>query len=323
MTATRINGNAGFTLAEMAMVLLIIALAVGGILAGAEMADNSKYRNVISQINKYNAAANTFKSKYGCLPGDCRHGVRNGFGNYSCELDAYHLSISPLPPYCGDGFIGGQYSGGYTYNGVSGTKDGVESLNFWKHLYESRILDENFPGKDATTTSAGYYTGLGATSLSRGTDFPATKLEYIGIWVSYNYFTKLTLAADPTGAGDRTIYNAFFLTTNPIAVNNASMPLNTPLENFRIDSKMDDGLPASGSVVIATRNSLQADKATDGSANTNYLAPFAYGNVPDGSTSTTVCANNGVTPPQYNVNNKSRVLTKGGAGCPLVVRATF
>jgi prepilin-type N-terminal cleavage/methylation domain-containing protein len=62
--------SAGFTLIEMAIVLVIIGLIVGGVLVGQDLIEAANQRAQITQIEKYRTAANTFYGKYGYLPGD-------------------------------------------------------------------------------------------------------------------------------------------------------------------------------------------------------------------------------------------------------------
>ena len=61
----------GFTLVEIAIVLVIIGLIVGGVLVGADLIKVAKLRNAASELDKISAAVNTFKTKYNCTPGDC------------------------------------------------------------------------------------------------------------------------------------------------------------------------------------------------------------------------------------------------------------
>lgn len=60
----------GFTLVELSIVLVIIGLLVGGIMIGKSLIGSSEIRAQISQIETFKTAANSFKLKYGALPGD-------------------------------------------------------------------------------------------------------------------------------------------------------------------------------------------------------------------------------------------------------------
>jgi prepilin-type N-terminal cleavage/methylation domain-containing protein len=60
----------GFTLIEMAMVLGIIALIIGGILGGQELMRGSDLQKVQVDIQSYYSAFNSFRQKYNSLPGD-------------------------------------------------------------------------------------------------------------------------------------------------------------------------------------------------------------------------------------------------------------
>jgi prepilin-type N-terminal cleavage/methylation domain-containing protein len=73
------HGN-GFTLIELSIVLVIIGLIVGGVLVGQNLIDAAAVRAQISQIEKYNTAANTFRGKYGYLPGDIPNPYAAQFG---------------------------------------------------------------------------------------------------------------------------------------------------------------------------------------------------------------------------------------------------
>ncbi len=62
--------QAGFTLVEIAIVLVIIGLLLGGILKGQEMIVQAKIKNSISDFNGVLAAYNGYLDRYRALPGD-------------------------------------------------------------------------------------------------------------------------------------------------------------------------------------------------------------------------------------------------------------
>jgi prepilin-type N-terminal cleavage/methylation domain-containing protein len=62
--------QAGFTLVEIAIVLVIIGLLLGGVLKGQEMIENAKVKNGINDLNGILAAYNSYIDRYKALPGD-------------------------------------------------------------------------------------------------------------------------------------------------------------------------------------------------------------------------------------------------------------
>jgi len=62
--------QSGFTLVEIAIVLVIIGLLLGGVLKGQEMIANAKFKNLQSDIQSYAAAVYSFQDRFRRLPGD-------------------------------------------------------------------------------------------------------------------------------------------------------------------------------------------------------------------------------------------------------------
>src|SRR5271170_940160 len=62
--------QSGFTLVEIAIVLVIIGLLLGGILKGQEMITQAKIKNVVSDFNGITAAQYAYQDRYHQLPGD-------------------------------------------------------------------------------------------------------------------------------------------------------------------------------------------------------------------------------------------------------------
>src|SRR5579871_6353801 len=64
------HGEQGFTLIELSIVLVIIGLIVGGVLVGQDLIKAAQIRAEVTQLERYNTAVNTFRSKYNGVPGD-------------------------------------------------------------------------------------------------------------------------------------------------------------------------------------------------------------------------------------------------------------
>lgn len=64
------NRQVGFTLIEIAIVLVIIGLLLGGVLKGQELITSARVRNMISQQDGVKAAYFGFQDRFRALPGD-------------------------------------------------------------------------------------------------------------------------------------------------------------------------------------------------------------------------------------------------------------
>jgi len=69
----------GFTLVEIAIVMVIIGLLLGGVLKGQEMVNNARIKRVEDDINSTSAAFLTYQDRYQQLPGD-DNGANARFG---------------------------------------------------------------------------------------------------------------------------------------------------------------------------------------------------------------------------------------------------
>jgi prepilin-type N-terminal cleavage/methylation domain-containing protein len=68
----------GFTLVEIAIVLVIIGLLLGGILKGQEMITQAKIKNVIADFSGISAAYYGYQDRYRAIPGDDTGATRWG-----------------------------------------------------------------------------------------------------------------------------------------------------------------------------------------------------------------------------------------------------
>jgi prepilin-type N-terminal cleavage/methylation domain-containing protein len=88
--------QAGFTLVEIAIVLVIIGLLLGGILKGQEMITQAKIKNAVSDFSGVSAAYYGYQDRYRAIPGDdTQAGSRWGGGAVSGN---------------GDGVLSGKYN---------------------------------------------------------------------------------------------------------------------------------------------------------------------------------------------------------------------
>jgi len=102
--------QSGFTLVEIAIVLVIIGLLLGGVLKGQAMIENAKIRNVSNDLGAIQAAYYAYQDRYKALPGDD-------------SLATRFVAAGPVGD--GNSVIGGLYSSTTTTD---------ESVMFWRHL---------------------------------------------------------------------------------------------------------------------------------------------------------------------------------------------
>lgn len=64
------QAQSGFTLVEIAIVLVIIGLLLGGVLKGQELIENGRVKSAAADLNGISAAYNSYLDRYRKLPGD-------------------------------------------------------------------------------------------------------------------------------------------------------------------------------------------------------------------------------------------------------------
>jgi prepilin-type N-terminal cleavage/methylation domain-containing protein len=123
----------GFTLIEIAIVLVIIGLLLGGVLKGQELITGARVRNLISQQDGVKAAFFGFQDRYRALPGDyasadtninCSPSCVNGDGNGRIEspnATTVREDIVAWSHLTGAGFLNGSFSAASSVTAPSDT----------------------------------------------------------------------------------------------------------------------------------------------------------------------------------------------------------
>ena len=91
----------GFTLIEIAIVLVIIGLLLGGVLKGQELITSARVRNLISQQEGVKAAYFGFLDRYRALPGDYSAASTNingavANGNNNGQITALGVALATI-----------------------------------------------------------------------------------------------------------------------------------------------------------------------------------------------------------------------------------
>lgn len=145
----------GFTLVEIAIVLVIIGLLLGGILKGQELITSARVRNIADQNSGVQAAYYGFVDRFRQVPGDwpaanaklAIPGVENG-GNGNGRLDDdWTEALALWEQLSKAGFIQGSYTGrGTDLSAADTDKAPRNAFNGFLILFRS---DDYEPAKDS------------------------------------------------------------------------------------------------------------------------------------------------------------------------------
>jgi prepilin-type N-terminal cleavage/methylation domain-containing protein len=143
MFMTSFKNQKGFTLIEIAIVLVIIGLLIGGVLKGQSMIQNAKVKKLVNDVDGLRAAALTFQDRYGMLPGDenstnaptgdANNGNNNGLFNENTGWAIEDLRLAQLLSGSGTTLpvhsFGGTLSFQYNNIGGSGNRNNIIATN--------------------------------------------------------------------------------------------------------------------------------------------------------------------------------------------------
>lgn len=219
---TDIRSEKGFTLVELAVVMIIIGLLIGGVLKGQELIKSAKVTSTISQIKGIDAAVSTFQDIYAGLPGDLPSaGARLPGCTGVCAPTAAAAGT------LGDGIVTSA-TAPFT-PGVATTDD--ETVGFFPQLAAADLISGVAPGTNAfggNFPQAPVGGGLVPSSITVTTDLPTAQL-----------------------VADVTDFRSGLYLMHQQAFNSTTLQASNSLTMQRIDRKIDDGNPLSGSVYAA------------------------------------------------------------------------
>ncbi len=140
----------GFTLVEIAIVLVIVGLLIGGVLKGQEMITNAKLKRIESDNAGIAAAMFSYQDRYLQLPGD----DDAADARFSLYTDGINDPAAADINGDGDGIIDGAWMG-------TGNE---ETANMWKHLRASGLVPGG--GDDDTQPTNAYGGNIGVRNGS-------------------------------------------------------------------------------------------------------------------------------------------------------------
>ena len=151
----------GFSLIETAIVLVVVALLMGGVLRGQELVTQARIRDVMNDLSGVTAAYQFYFDRYRALPGDDLNagsrwspfGAKSGGGDGA--VSGKYMSTPPIDP-TGAAFV------------VDNSQN--ESLNFWWHLRIAGFVAGPATGPGAASQPSNASGGILGVQVS-GLDF--------------------------------------------------------------------------------------------------------------------------------------------------------
>jgi len=214
------QNQSGFTLIEIAIVLVIIGLLLGGVLKGQELINSAKVKNLATDFRNIPVYIYGYQDKFRALPGDDAGAVAHLGGTCTAAT-----CVATGPATCNNGSAGPCVGNGVldgNWNDAATTKN--ETVYFWQHVRLAGLAP-------------------GPTVLTDPTYFPTNAMGgSIGI---------------QSGTSDNTKTPITDLSATPVAIRGTYIICSAGiLGKFvkQLDLTMDDGNPATGSMMagIAT-----------------------------------------------------------------------
>lgn len=148
------NQQSGFTLVEIAIVLVIIGLLLGGVLKGTELIENSKVKRAVSELNGITAALYSYQDRFQHLPGDD--------GPNLATLTARGGPWSGVT-------AAGNNNGVLVATAAATFNPAAESLGFWQHLKAAGFIAGDPADTGITALPRNAFGGLiGITAVAVG-----------------------------------------------------------------------------------------------------------------------------------------------------------
>ncbi len=221
---TSIHTSKGVSLLEMTVVIVIIAFISGAIVAAKTLMTQAKFKSLMTDIERYTDAIETFKDKYHSLPGDM-HDAEDYWGSDASCPNTPHNTVPKIATCNGDG--------DGMVDIVAGSSPNVaETWRAWQHLANAELIDGTYTGVSGPVV---YYHCVNNVNAPEGS------LE--NCWY---------LAYEAIPNGNAGIYPYTGHVINIMKADQATGGIATTMtgeEAKLFDEKFDDGKPGTGDII--------------------------------------------------------------------------
>lgn len=245
------NRNAGFSLVELSIVLVILGLLTGGILAGQSLIRAAELRSVTSEYQRYITAIQTFRDKYMAVPGDFRDATRFWGRHENVGTCVTNSAAGVTSPGTCDG------NGNGTLQHASANSTSGESFQIWNQLARAGLIEGSYSGYTSPSRTFGAMVGI---------NVPSARIGANTVWVAAN--NSLNGAGSFFSAPDNYLSIGG---ANAAGTTDADGMILKAEEAWGIDSKLDDGIPSYGRIQTYT-NAMRPNCATTSVASTAAYA---------------------------------------------------
>lgn len=238
------QSESGFTLVELAIVMIIIGLLIGGILKGQELITNARVSSTVAQVKAIESGIGGFRDKYSGIPGDIVN------------------PVARLPNCAGGGLCAGAAAPGV------GNGDGNAQTGTANDPNGATAFGSEAGASMAQLGASGFLGGmtLAGATLGNGVSHPNTPLG--GVW-NFGYSNGIVAPTVGVGGAGSNTAGHYITAANLAGAVAAAGTL--PFEAshaFTIDSKLDDGIGNTGTV--------QATGGAPGATTCVLNGTFAY-----------------------------------------------
>ena len=229
MQITRLAPRHGFTLVELAVVLVIIGLLVGGLLGTASIMRNARLSTMMNESKYYTNAFIQFQTRYNAPPGD--------------YATASLTWVADAAGHNGDG-------NGLIRAGTVAVP--LERYYAFQHLALASFIQGKYTGAGDT----------GGTGATIGRNVPGSAIDNSAFVFDHPD------ALDGVVSGETYYFDGVYGNVlriaglNPGATTEPDQLFLTPKQALQVDEKFDDGLPGEGNVMTQKGTATCAPSST-------------------------------------------------------------